>query len=113
MKSLYDQNPEVWNSIAEDGKPHLAEMARHHETAADMDRSLGYQNAVSHWIAKRNGIRDASNRRAKEWLASRKMQAVPAQAEVQGAMFLVLCSPECAAKLAKLAPIMGFEMVDV
>jgi hypothetical protein len=113
MQSLYEQNPEAWEKLAREGKPSLGKMARHFYTAADMDKALGFDKAVAHWLRMRNGANFTSERRASEWLADRVVapaaQAIPTPAP-DGVVLLVVCPGDKADKVRRVLAMMGCEV---
>ena len=68
MKSLYDQNPEVWGELASKGRGCLASMAKKFVKCADMDRALGFKNATSRWQGGRGFLAYGAENRAEHWL---------------------------------------------
>jgi hypothetical protein len=114
MQSLYEQNPEAWEKLAREGKPSLGKMARHFYTAADMDKALGFDKAVAHWLRMRNGANFTSERRAAEWLACRAVapaaQAASAIPAPDGVVLLVVCPGDKADKVRRVLAMMGCEV---
>jgi hypothetical protein len=113
MQSLYDQAPEAWDKLAREGKPSLGKMARHFYTAGDMDKALGFDKAVAHWLRMRNGANFTSERRASEWLAGRAVapaaQAIATPAP-DGVVLLVVCPGDKADKVRRVLAMMGCEV---
>ena len=116
MQSLYDQNPEAWDKLAREGKPSLGKMARHFYTAGDMDKALGFDKAVAHWLRMRNGANFTSERRAAEWLyrralapAAQAASAIPTPAP-DGVIMLVICPGDKADKVRRVLAMMGCEV---
>jgi hypothetical protein len=116
MQSLYEQAPEAWDKLAREGKPSLGEMAKLFYTAGDMDKALGFDKAVAHWLRMRNGANFTSERRASEWLAGRAVapaaqaaSAIPAPAP-DGVVLLVVCPGDKADKVRRVLAMMGCEV---
>ena len=122
MKSLYEQNPTHWDKLAENDRKNLREMAKHFSRAFQMDRALGLIGAASHWHAGRNGAFKTSDLLAADWLEknvnndkpSVEDPLVEATANFEGTrMLLIVATPDQAAKIEKIAALIGAEVTDV
>lgn len=100
------------------GFPSIAEMAFQFDDTKDMSAALGYdRSAADHWYARRTTPATRSERKAREWLASR---AAPPPSEVplptkppSGTILMAVCQPEQAAKVMKVLGLLGCEVVEV
>ena len=116
MKSLYEQDPTHWDKLANQGKPNLREVAKHFSRPFEMDKALGINSATSHWHNGRNGASKGSDVMAKSWLAQNTVkpneQAEPV-ANTDTRMLLIVATPDQAAKIEKIAALIGAEVTDV
>jgi hypothetical protein len=83
---------------------------------ADMDRALGFNNAVAHWHAGRNNVSRRSEAMAKAWLAKRaepQPEPAPVAAKPDTALLLVSCPPAMVDRARKMLAFLGCEVVDV
>ena len=111
--SLYDLNKPALDRIAKSGKPHIAEMARHFSVTHDMDRALGYSlGTVNNWVMERNGISQASDNRAREWL-EKNIWEQSADAATDAEMLLVVVPPGKSEKVAKVLALLGCDVTEV
>ena len=114
MTSLYEQDPTHWDKLAAQGKTNLREVAKHFERPTDMDKAMGIVGAAAHWHTGRNGATIASDGLAKMWLYE---NATPAAAEAPKGtdtrMLLIVATPDQAAKIEKIAALIGAEVTDV
>lgn len=113
MTSLYEQNPENWDKLADSGKPNLREMAKHFQHPIDMDRALGLNNCTHHWNNGRNGASKGNDLLAKHWLDQQKAQPEAEPIKTTPRMLLIVASAESAAKIEKIAVMIGAEVTDV
>ena len=116
MKSLYEQNPTNWDNLAKQVKPNLREVAKLFSQASEMDKALGLTGASSHWHAGRNGAWKSSDFVAASWLEKNTVQhQLPeATAKFEGTrMLLIVATPDQAAKIEKVAALIGAEVADV
>ena len=112
--TLYAQNQPAFDALAQQGFPAICEMAKLFHRAHEIDRELGYENAASRW-ARGGKPGAASERKCKEWLASRhERPPVPeVQAAAGGVLFLGSCTKETFAKAQRVLTILGCEVVEV
>lgn len=114
MKTLYEQKPEAWEKVAEHGAPCVAEMAKHFTTHQDMDNALGYIRASKNWSDRGGSVGAHSESKAHKWLAANKKHAQPPVHDAPtGQMFLVIATPEQAARAQKVLSLIGCEFVEV
>jgi hypothetical protein len=111
MKTLYEQNPKIWERFANAGKPSICEMSKHFTKCSDMDRALGMENTAAKWARGKNLGSNPSEMRAKEWLDAQSFVS-PATPD-QSATFLCICDKATAAKVQKVLALMGCEFVEV
>lgn len=113
-QTVYDTHPENWDRLARAGYENLAEMAKHFYICADMDRALGYQNAVSRWNTGNGYPARASEDRAKEWLDARKPKPEPQKVVPQeGCILMVACSAAVAEKAKRVLAVLGCEVTEI
>lgn len=120
MTSLYDQNPAAWDKVAADGFGNLAAASRLFTRPTDMDKAIGFNYAVHHWIAGNKASR-TSDERARRWLetqrkptAQQTLPLAPVVAPVsKGALLLVACPVGTEDKARKLLAFIGCEVTDV
>lgn len=115
--TLYEQYKAGFDKVAASGKPHIARMAMHFDTKADMDAALGFQGATKHWCRGMNAS-TTSDLRAKAWLeahAKPATVATPAAPTPPAAGDMLLLAGDAAtlAKIARIAAVMGCEAIDV
>lgn len=113
--SIYELSKETWDRIADEGFPHLRDMAKHFGRNVDMDAALGYANAVSRW---RNGYGlpcKSSDRRARLWLENRAAEAAnPPQSAETAKILMVTCATGAVAEKAlKVLAVLGCEVVEI
>lgn len=113
MFSLYEQNPENWEKLAEQGKPNLREVAKHFDRPIDMDRALGVTGAASHWHSGRNGASLGSDAMARAWLEKNTKPQEEPQAASATKMLLIVAPASVAGKLEKVAAMMGCEVTEI
>lgn len=112
-KSLYEQNPAAWEKLRKEGKPHLADIAKHFNKCADLNRAIDVAGA-SHWLAGRNSANMKSDLAAKRWLEGQLTSKSPEpQAKPVVNLFLVSCPDGKADKVRKVLEMMGCEVVEV
>jgi hypothetical protein len=114
--NLYELHKEAFDKIADDGLAHVANMAKHFKSCADMDRALGLSNAVSHWVSGRNRASSASNAKARYWLSQNaKQEAAPiANAAMPSGGMLLIAVPAGKMETArKVLAMIGCEVTDI
>ena len=117
-QNLANTNGPRMFELIDAGRPNIAEMCEYFSKAADMDRALGYVNAVAAWISAKNLPSTAAETSAGLWLHTKKGKsaAVPAVAAPAPApvLLVVACAtPEVAAKVARLVGMFGCETTEV
>ena len=116
MISLYDQNREVWDTIANNGMPEIREVAKQHTMCRHMDHVFGYKNAVAHWMAGRSKPSAASARIARVILErdAAKVDIAPTVNDATAVPLLVVSgTPAARRKLESLAKMLGCETVEI
>lgn len=114
MPTVYEQNPASWDKIAASGFPNVALMARHFSTCAEMDEALGYTKAAANWARRAGQVSRQADRAAGLWLS---LNAKPAPAAAQpaapagGTLLLIVCPPDVAPKVARVAAMLGCEVI--
>ncbi len=115
-KTLYEQRRDVWQGFIETGFPSLGAMAKRFLRPADMDRALGYQNAVARWH-NRGGVPEGTAEvRATKWLANHQPDATapePPTDKPAAPMMLVACDPASIAKVQRVLALMGCEVIEI
>lgn len=115
--SLAYQNRARMDELVQAGFPRIAEMCQHFTKAADMDRALGYLNATAGWVRGKGLPSQHAENAANMWLQLRtpphEIMPPPAQSTT-GALVLVACpTAELAAKIARMAALIGCEATEV
>ncbi len=117
MKSLYDQNPEVWGELASKGRGCLASMAKKFVKCADMDRALGFQNETARWHGGRGFPAYGAENRAEHWLGGivvpHAKQPPAAQKDAVPDMLLVVGPVVSLEKAKRLLAVLGCEVTEV
>lgn len=122
MQTVYEMHKEGWDRLAKNGRPALAEMARHFNQIAHMNEALGYAGAVKHWVTGRNGASHAAELSARRWLdlnvkagiASAEPVAKPLPLTPSaGKLFLVAAPESIAAKVEKVLAMLGCDVTEV
>ena len=112
--NLAEQFPQRQSEIRAAGFPHIAGMMDHFIRAADMDRALGYQNATAAWLRGKSYPSTIAENAAAMWMQLRSPSTASPQVTLSGELLLVACpSPEVAAKLSKIAGMIGCEVTGV
>lgn len=125
--TLAEKYPEAIAEFEKSGAKNFAAMARHFEKAHHMDQALGFANAVSAWIRGRGKPSLQAERAAELWMklntAARpelttsitpEPEAPAAPRPPAGTLILLACqSPEVAAKIQRLAVLLGCDAVEI
>lgn len=107
---LYENNKAAWDALAERGFPNLKEAAKRFDTALEFDMAIGFSRACHHWLSGGNASR-TSDVRAAMWLKSNPV--VVADVQTSDGLYLVVCPPEKADRVAKVLALLGCEMTAV
>jgi hypothetical protein len=129
MTSLYEQNPVHWDAMAKNGSPSLREMSKHFNRPCEMDKALKVQGLTNHWHAGRNRASRAMETLAMYWLkdnekdnekdngfdfaAHAKPKPVEVSVSDDKVVLLVMTNTASAAKITKIAAMLGAEVTDV
>lgn len=108
--TVYEKYRDQCEKLSKSGRKNIAEIAKHFEKPADIDRALGVSGAASHWYTGRNRVSNVMEASAGNWL---KANASPAKHEASGELLLVTCPPGVSAKAAKVLSVLGCEVVEV
>ena len=114
MPTVYEQNPASWDKIAANGCPNVALMARHFSTCGEMDKALGYTKAASNWARRGGQVSPQADRAAGLWLslnAKPAPAAPPPAAPASGTLLLIVCPPDVAPKVERVATMLGCEVI--
>lgn len=117
--SLADQYPRRMQELLVTSRPSVAAMCDHFTKAADMDRALGYNNAVSGWLRGASNPSQAANQNAAAWLQANAPKRAadaanaPAPAPTPADTLLIICPTAAhAEKIKRLCQVLGCEAVD-
>ena len=119
MKSLYDQHKDAFDWIAHAGAPNVRDAAKCLHTPEQLNRALGYEAAAKNWITKKNRAGASADRKAAAWLRENGHITVgPAatqtpQTTPPDVMLMVVGPAAAAAKMQKIASILGCEVVEI
>lgn len=113
--SLAYQNRARMDELVQAGFPRIAEMCQHFTKAADMDRALGYMNATAGWVRGKGHPSQHAENAAAMWLQLRTPpREITPESATTGALVLVACpTAELAAKVARMAALIGCEATEV
>lgn len=110
MTTVYDAHREQCERLAKNGRTAVAEIAKHFDLPAKIDRALGLHGAAAHWYSGRNGVSNIAEAACQQWLNANVRKAeIAAPAD----LLLVTCPPGAAAKAAKVLAVLGCEVVEV
>lgn len=116
-QSIAERMPEQTAALAKAGFPNIAALAQCHVKYSDMDKALGYQNAVHHWFNGRNGPTKAAEKTAGYILKAMNGSApdvkAPKQQPERGitdGLFMVVCPTDKTTKVKRVLEMMGCEV---
>lgn len=115
--NLAEQYPEACAKLIAEGKPAIAEMARHFTDARAMSLALRYHpSAALHWLKGRKNASNASNAHAAAWLKANVAviaPATPATTADDSPFLAVVCPPGRKTSILKMLAMIGCEVVEV
>lgn len=121
--SLYAQNQVAWDRIAAMGCESLMEMSKRFDLCADMDRALGFKNAVAKWHRGANRPSISADMRARAWIVENVEQSDPDPVPSQMILdlkdkpkvitMLVTCDSDQLPKVSRVLNIIGCNVVEI
>jgi hypothetical protein len=112
--NLAEQYPEACAKLIADGRPAIAEMAKHFTNHAEMSRVLGYDSSAAlHWLKGRKNASSASNAHAAAWLIAHAPKPPEPPQLSEGTVLMCVCPPGKSASVQRMLAMVGCEVVEV
>jgi hypothetical protein len=112
--NLAEQYPEACAKLIADGRPAIAEMAKHFTDARTMSLALGYDpSAAGHWLNGRKNASLPSNANAAAWLLANPPKPPEPPKPSEGTVLMCVCPPGKSASVQRMLAMVGCEVVEV